>query len=140
MSSDMFGDCHIVGDYRQVSSEEDLPLTVLRRMMMIPCHGASSFPSNSAGSRRDVPMSDDQVVLGHCWEWVGPALLYLLPVICHLYFVNICACGGYSDGVGGRWAGSWGIEADFVAKTKCSIMSIKAADVQVESAKLQLVL
>ena len=64
----------------------------------------------------------------------------MLPVTCHLYFVNLCACGGYSGGVGGRWAGSWGIEADFVAKTKCSIMNIKAADVQVELAKLQLVL
>ena len=32
-----------------------------------------------------------------------------------------------------RWAGAWGIEADFIAKTKCSIMCIKAEDLQVQS-------
>ena len=30
-----------------------------------------------------------------------------------------------------RWAGSWGIDADFIAKTKCSIICIKADDMQV---------
>ncbi len=30
-----------------------------------------------------------------------------------------------------RWAGSWGIQADFTAKTACSIMAINVADIQV---------
>ena len=29
-----------------------------------------------------------------------------------------------------RWAGSWGIEADFVAKTKCSLLCIDSKDLQ----------
>ena len=31
----------------------------------------------------------------------------------------------------GRWAGAWGIEADFGAKTKCSVLCISAEDLQV---------
>ncbi len=30
-----------------------------------------------------------------------------------------------------RWAGSWEINADFIAKTKCSIVCISAVDFQV---------
>ena len=30
-----------------------------------------------------------------------------------------------------RWAGSWGIDADFVAKSKCSLISISAEDLKV---------
>ncbi len=31
-----------------------------------------------------------------------------------------------------RWAGSWGIKADFVAKTKCSLISISSQDLKVQ--------
>jgi hypothetical protein len=53
-------------------------------------------------------------------------LMQHLGMIAHRDLIGDSAVIGDS-----RWGGSWGIQADFLARTRCCVVSIRIADLQV---------
>ncbi len=80
---------------------------------------------------------------------IAAALLVIDMSIClisellHLVLITNPYCTGLRDHLGDcivvgdtRWAGSYGIDADFVAREHCAVLFIKKEDIQVVSCSI----
>lgn len=127
---DLLGDSHIVGDYRQC-------FPCVFKFILIPQYMITPVHQHSHGTCYTFALSS-LFCLPVSRQHNDP--LGLAKYIILFDNMNHTACfpsGWFEhDFFLYRWAGSWGIDADFVAKTKCCIICISSEDIKVESRKI----